>query len=432
MIGKKILNYEITTLLGEGGMGNVYLAEHLQLDRKVAIKMLHPRLAANEALRKRFKNEALAMSKLNHPNIVALHDYLESEDGLFLIMEYVSGKELEVYIRDESGPVNSEDAIHFMKQILGGVAYAHAQGIVHRDIKPSNILFTEDKKIKILDFGIAKLLDADKKLTKTGMQMGTVLYMSPEQVKGKKIDQRTDIYSLGVTFFQMLTGQSPYATTTTEFEVYTQIVNDPLPKASSIYPGVSEKFEAIIAKATAKEPIQRFGSCEEMLKSLSGEVPNLSSLPQSNISLHDQPFEILKRNRQLFSKKGFAQIAPDILLKNIITYLDYCFKISAKEFVVKYGKVQFLYDYTGKNKYKGGILISQKAVFIVLPKSKKRVGRFWDQINGVEAETIPDLNSSVRVTFRCHDSDLDRRIRLDCANPNVAQNIKDLFEKLNS
>jgi len=265
MIGKQILNYKLTSLIGEGGMGNVYLAQHVHLDRKVAIKMLHPRFTTNDALRKRFRNEALVVSKLNHPNIVRLLDYLELDEGLFLIMEYVEGKELDVYIKKESGPINEKDATLFTQQILAGLQYAHSEGVVHRDIKPSNIIFTADGKAKILDFGIAKILDGNNNLTKTGTQMGTVLYMSPEQVTGKKIDQRTDIYSLGVTIFQMVTGRTPYNSNTTEFEIYTQIVNDPLPKASSIYPGVSVQFEAIITKATAKDLDDRFQSCQEIL-----------------------------------------------------------------------------------------------------------------------------------------------------------------------
>lgn len=265
MIGKKILNYEIKSLLGEGGMGNVYLAEHEQLGRKVAVKMLHPRLTSNESLRERFKNEASAMAHLQHPNIVTLYDYTESEDGLFLIMEYVEGHELDHYIKNVTGPIGEEEIEKIMAQTLGAFEYAHAKGIVHRDIKPSNILLTAEGQVKVLDFGIAKLLDADKTLTKTGTQMGTVLYMSPEQVKGEKVDQRSDIYALGVTLFQMATGQAPYRSDTTEFEVYNQIVRDPLPKASTIYPGASEKIDTIIAKATAKDLKNRYQNCEEFL-----------------------------------------------------------------------------------------------------------------------------------------------------------------------
>ncbi|GAB4130747.1 MAG: hypothetical protein Fur0041_00240 [Bacteroidia bacterium] len=269
LIGKQIHHYEIKKLIGEGGMGNVYLAEHMKLGRKVAIKSLHAKLAGNESIRMRFKNEASTMALLQHPAIVALYDYLEEPDGLYLVMEYVDGKPLDEYIKNVSGPIPQERAVKLMKQILEGFAYAHEHGIVHRDIKPSNILLTHDDKTKILDFGIAKILnDADRKLTKTGTQVGTIYYMCPEQVRGEAVDPRSDIYSLGVTFFQMLTGMNPYKDLTTEYEIYSKIVNEPLPKASSIYPGVTKGMEAILEKATAKNPADRYTTCKEFIQAL--------------------------------------------------------------------------------------------------------------------------------------------------------------------
>ena len=292
MIGRKILNYEIKKLLGEGGMGNVYLAEHTQLGRKVAVKSLHPQLVKNEGLRARFKKEASTMAHLQHPKIVTLYDYVEEEDGLFLIMEFVEGLPLDEYIREKSGPIPSEIAIPMMMQILDAFSYAHSKGIVHRDIKPSNIIISDRDEIKILDFGIAKLLsEAGNKLTKTGTQMGTVFYMSPEQVQGKDIDIRSDIYSLGVTFYQMLTGISPYDGMTTEFEVYSKIVSEPLPNASSLYPGVPEFLDKVILKATAKNKADRFQSCEEFSGYLSKrETPITESktVVQTNNPLQNQ------------------------------------------------------------------------------------------------------------------------------------------------
>ncbi|MDG1914001.1 MAG: serine/threonine-protein kinase [Crocinitomix sp.] len=284
MIGKQILSYKVLSLIGEGGMGNVYLAEHAHLGRKVAIKMLHPRLASNESLRKRFLNEASAMAHLQHPNIVGLLDYVESDEGLFLIMEYVQGEELDIHIRAVSGPIEEKKAKALMMEILDAFDYAHKQGIVHRDIKPSNILMTQQGGVKVLDFGIAKMMDDDKSMTKTGTQIGTVLYMSPEQVKGEKVDARTDIYSLGVTLFQMITGRSPYSGNSAEYEVYTQIVKEPLPKASSVYPGVSVGIESVIHKATQKRREDRFQTCQEMIRALKiGKVSDaLSAKQQKN------------------------------------------------------------------------------------------------------------------------------------------------------
>ena len=285
MIGKKIHNYEIKSLLGEGGMGNVYLAVHTQLGRKVAIKSLHQQLVKNEGLRARFKQEANTMAHLQHNGIVTLFDYVEDERGLFLIMEFVEGTQLDEYIRNVSGPIPAERALPILNDILDAFAYAHEQGVVHRDIKPSNILITKDGKVKILDFGIAKMLsDSGNKLTKTGTQMGTVFYMSPEQVQGKEVDIRSDIYSLGITFYQMLTGVSPYDGMTTEFEVYSKIVAEPLPSANATYPGVPAALDLIIAKATAKKKEDRFQTCREFLsflKNPSEQIPN--SISQTTI-----------------------------------------------------------------------------------------------------------------------------------------------------
>lgn len=280
MIGKKILNYEIKSLLGEGGMGNVYLAEHTQLGRKVAIKSLHQQLVKHEGIRSRFKKEAETMARFQHPKIVALIDYSEEDDGLYLIMEYIDGSPLDEYIKKKSGPIPESKAVPMMEQILDAFAYAHANGVVHRDIKPSNIIITKNDEIKILDFGIAKVLsEAGNKLTKTGTQMGTVFYMSPEQVQGKDIDIRSDIYSLGVTFFQMLTGASPYDNLTTEFEIYSKIVSEQLPRASQIYPGVPAYLDNIILKATEKNKEDRFQTCEEFASALSQKKNVIVSAP---------------------------------------------------------------------------------------------------------------------------------------------------------
>ena len=266
MIGKKIGNYEVKSLLGEGGMGNVYLAVHTQLGRKVAIKSLHQQLVKNEGLRARFKQEANTMAHLQHNGIVSLFDFVEDENGLFLIMELVDGTPLDEYIKNVSGPIPAERAIPIMQCILEAFAYAHTEGVVHRDIKPANILLTKNGKVKILDFGIAKMLsDAGNKLTKAGTQMGTVFYMSPEQVQGKEVDQRSDIYSLGITFYQMLTGVTPYEGMTTEYEVYNKIVMEPLPFASSYYPNVPTKLDEVILKATAKKLEDRYQNCDEFL-----------------------------------------------------------------------------------------------------------------------------------------------------------------------
>jgi serine/threonine protein kinase len=266
MIGTQILNYTIISLIGEGGMGSVYLAEHAQVNRKVAIKVLHPQYTKNEEIKIRFKNEASTMAHLQHPNIVTLLDYVEDETGMYLIMEYIKGTPLDEYISNVTGPMPEEKAVPIMLQVLSGFSYAHTQKVVHRDIKPANIIVCNDGSVKILDFGIARLLgEGNQNLTKTGTQMGTVFYMSPEQVQGKKVDHRSDIYALGVTFYQMLTGVNPYRGMTTDYEVYNRIVKEDLPDPASIYPGIPSYFKQILNKALAKDVENRFQNCDDFI-----------------------------------------------------------------------------------------------------------------------------------------------------------------------
>lgn len=264
MIGKQLLNYEIKSLIGEGGMGNVYLAEHTSIGRKVAIKELRPELASNDEIRKRFKNEAKVMAQLQHPNIVSLYDYHEDENGLYLIMEYVEGRELREVLKELKEPLSIDRASELMVNILKAFTYAHANGIVHRDVKPANILINDKDEVKVLDFGIAKLIgDAEMSLTKTGAKVGTVYYMSPEQVKAQELDRRSDIYSLGILFYELLAGYCPYTSLNSEYEIYDKIVREPLtPLTESMGEEYADVWQAV-AKATQKKVEDRFDDCTE-------------------------------------------------------------------------------------------------------------------------------------------------------------------------
>ena len=269
MVGKIILNYKIIRLIGSGGMSTVYLASHTQINRKAAIKVLNKNLLLDNKIRHRFKNEAATLSQFQHFNIVILYDYIENKNSTLFIMEYVEGKTIDEYILTESGPIPEKKLVALFTQILSGVNYAHNKNVIHRDIKPSNIIVTRNEDIKILDFGIAKVLNQKSiNLTKAGSRIGTAMYMSPEQVKGETVDKRSDIYSLGVTLFQMATGKSPYNKTITEYEVYNKIVNEPLPNARNIYVGISLDLDKVIKKATAKNPSLRYQSCQDFLEDL--------------------------------------------------------------------------------------------------------------------------------------------------------------------
>ncbi|MBN1252772.1 MAG: serine/threonine protein kinase [Bacteroidales bacterium] len=295
MIGTLIQNYEIKELIDEGGMGSIYLGIHKFLPRKVAIKVLNPLLRNRKEIIERFKNEALILSKLQHPNIITLYDYVENNEANYIIMEYVDGESLAEYIETTTGPIPETRTISLFLKILDAVNYAHEKNIIHRDIKPANFIIDKDYNIKILDFGIAKSIDAlSKSLTQTGTKVGTTLFMSPQQVRGQVLDRRTDIYSLGVTLFQMVTGQLPYDENDTEYDLYNLIVNEPFPNPKEFYVGVSEEMHKIIQKATSKRPLDRYQSCEEFSKALLGISKNTKI--QIPLSMKTKIFDIANEN----------------------------------------------------------------------------------------------------------------------------------------
>lgn len=272
----KIRDYIILDKIGEGGMGDVYLAKD-NLERKVAIKILNPILAKDEHLVKRFKQEARAQSVLSHPNIVTLYNYFVEDDKYCIVMEYAEGETLKTLIK-RIGPVPEARSKKILKQILEGLSYAHSKGIVHRDIKPSNIMIDKDDNVKIMDFGIAKIL-GDRNLTKTGTKLGTIYYMSPEQVLGyKDIDQRSDIYSLGVTFYEMLSGKLPFESTDeSDFVLMQSITNGQVKDPRDYYPHISEKTVNLLFEMLIKDRGRRMQVCSECLNNLddSTEKPQI-------------------------------------------------------------------------------------------------------------------------------------------------------------
>jgi serine/threonine protein kinase len=207
MIGKTISHYNILEKLGEGGMGVVYKANDTKLERIIAIKFLPDHISANSEERKRFMIEAKAAAALNHPNIATIHAIEESDDEMFIVMEYIDGIELKEKINTD--PISIDETLDIAIQIAEGLDAAHKNGIVHRDIKSSNIMINNDGKVKIMDFGLAMMKGAGD-LTKAGSTVGTVTFMSPEQAKGEVVDKRTDLWSLGIIIYQMLSGKLPF------------------------------------------------------------------------------------------------------------------------------------------------------------------------------------------------------------------------------
>jgi len=265
MIGKIVSHYKILEKLGEGGMGVVYKAEDAKLKRTVALKFLPTELTKNPKARKRFIQEAQAASALDHPNICVIHEIDEAEDGqMFICMAYYEGETLEQKI--ENGPLDTEEIINIALQIAQGLGKAHENGIVHRDIKPGNIIITNDGTAKILDFGLAKLAD-QVRITKTGATIGTVAYMSPEQARGEEVDHQSDIWSLGVVLYEMITGQLPFRGEYNQAVIYSILNEEPEPMVprDSGQAGVPTELEDIVSKALTKNKADRYQQVEDML-----------------------------------------------------------------------------------------------------------------------------------------------------------------------
>ncbi len=262
MINQTISSFKILKKLGEGGMGIVYKAEDTKLERPVAIKFLPREIAAQDDVKKRFKIEAKAAAALNHPNIATIHQIEETDEKMFIVMEYVDGQELRQLVRTQ-GTIQIDDAINYAIQIAEGLQAAHKKGVVHRDIKGANIMLTENGQIKIMDFGLAKL-SGQTQVTKEGMTVGTMAYMSPEQAQGRTVDQRTDIWSFGVVFYEMLTGQVPFRGDYEQAILYS-IINEELEPIPDLQGGGDQGLQQLVSKALAKDPEDRYQEMEEVL-----------------------------------------------------------------------------------------------------------------------------------------------------------------------
>ncbi len=294
MIGRIIGNYEVVSQFGEGGMGELYLGRHMRLAREVIIKTIRTEDFSPkqiEHLRERLEREAFVQSQLDHPHIVRVYDFIAAGDTTCMVMEYVPGRDLRKMILRETGPIPASRAIHLFKQVLVSIDYAHNfvysdpsgqkhQGIIHRDLKPANILVTPEDVVKVTDFGIVKLKGV-KGGTQIGFNPGTPEYMSPEQAIGRELDQRSDNYSLGVVFYEMMTGRVPFEDTgsgTSDYAIRKGHIELPVPPPSQFYPAISPELERILLTALEKNPENRFQSAREFLTAIEEyEVTGIAS-----------------------------------------------------------------------------------------------------------------------------------------------------------
>ncbi|UCC52352.1 MAG: serine/threonine protein kinase [Anaerolineaceae bacterium] len=262
----KIGRYEIWGQLGEGGMGTVYLAYDPTLGREVALKVLQPQLYLQDPqFSMRFEREARTIATLEHGSIVSLYDYGADGEWLYIVMRLMEGGTLSE--RLEKGPLGLEETIAIVRRIGSALDKAHSRGIVHRDLKPGNILFDEEGDAYLSDFGIVKAEDSTGLKTGTGQTMGTPQYMSPEQLEGEEVDSRSDIYSLGVVLFEMLSGSRPYKGKSTARIIMMQL-SAPIPSIVDANPRLAPGLEAVIQKALAKEPNERYATAGEMTEAL--------------------------------------------------------------------------------------------------------------------------------------------------------------------
>jgi serine/threonine-protein kinase len=260
MIGQVFGNYKIEQKLGEGGMGEVFRGVDMMLEREVAIKFLRPELASQAQVVERFRSEAVTLAKLNHPNIATLYNFMRQGDSFIMVLEFVRGVSLDNVIQ-QRGAIPVEQAIPIFCQVLDGIQEAHNYGIIHRDIKPANMMLTDKGTLKVLDFGIARILGTAR-MTRQGNIIGTIEYMSPEQVRGFETDARSDIYSLGMLLYEMLTARCPFDIQN-EFELMkAQIEQYPVPPRQ-LNPAIPETVEQAIWKSIAKDPAQRFQNASE-------------------------------------------------------------------------------------------------------------------------------------------------------------------------
>jgi len=271
-VGQRVGDYEVLALLGSGGMGRVYKVRNIISNREEAMKILLPDYASEPELAARFMSEIRTLGGLEHPNIAQLRTAFQFENQLVMIMEFVEGTTLEALASQTRIPLDR--AIDFSTQVLSALSYAHSRGVTHRDIKPANIMITSHGLVKLTDFGIAKSSN-DMQLTRPGTTMGSVYYMSPEQVRGGTVDARSDIYSFGVTLYEMLTGRKPFQADTSYSVLNAQLNEAPTPPAQ-INPALSPELNNIVLRAMVKSPDGRFQTADEFrnaLKSLQAQAP---------------------------------------------------------------------------------------------------------------------------------------------------------------
>lgn len=311
LVGQVIDNYKIIEIIGRGGMGVVFKALDMSLEKIVALKMIDPLLARDDNFLNRFKTEAKALARLENTNIVGVYALRETEYGLFMVMEYVQAKTISEWIR-ERGKFNAAETKEISRHVLNAIGHAHKVGVIHRDIKPNNILLCDDGTVKVMDFGLAKVVqDHSSQSTVTQIAAGTLYYMSPEQIKGlKNVDNRSDIYAIGMSIYEMLAGRTPFEKSESEFTIQKQIVEGKIPSPLKFNPLIPKSFVKFIMKSIDKDPSKRFQSITEM-------KADLENIQIEEQSVDDKTRVVLQADTNLKSEKSKKNIKSVYIYSSI-------------------------------------------------------------------------------------------------------------------
>jgi len=290
-IGDTVGDYQVTGVLGRGGMGHVFRVRHTISHREEAMKIVLPDFEARPDAGERFLREIRVQASLSHPNIAALHTAFRVGPQLLMVMELVEGVSLEGLLRQ--GPIGLDRAINYTQQVLAALAYAHERGVIHRDIKPANILVTPDGTVKLMDFGIARAA-GQRELTGSGVALGSLYYMSPEQVSGLAVDARSDLYATGITLYEMATGQRPIQGGSEYSIMQAHLVKAPAPP-SAISPEIPAAISSAILKSLAKQPADRFQTAQEFRVALAGGTPTVTTVVSRRSELDPETLELARQ-----------------------------------------------------------------------------------------------------------------------------------------
>jgi len=402
LIGNMIDNYRVVSVLGKGGMGIVYKAYDTMLDRYVAIKMLNPQINDKDRFVERFKREAKNHAKLSHPNIVTVYGFIEYSNLLGIVMEYVEGESLEKVI-ERQGRFNLYDVIYIIKQLLLGIGYAHSKGFIHRDIKPSNIILNKEGVTKIMDFGISKSL-VENTMTKTGSKIGTVYYMSPEQIRGSEVTSRSDIYSIGCTAYEMIVGKPPFDFQS-EYEVMDSHLKKSPPRVSESLTGIPEQVDKIILKALEKNPLNRYNTCEEMYN----DVQELDKHVAKLYTSYFKRVEPKSKKYKVFSVAAFVGFAVVLIALSYFVYMQVNTLITTNQLdkFKKYSIQQLFssegtkYKFSEIKKIDSGILKNLNSVFVENVKFSAAVGdsgTILTSLDNGKTWNIKNLNRAISLS----------------------------------